>query len=292
MITFEESIPTTCPYCGMLYNTHLNGEPDSKEELGIEKCRACNMPYVVRQEVVLKVTTHRIDGLQPVEPRIKLEYEADIPTMEEIRKEAEEHEATSTATHPDPSQFLCSECVCIVDLHKMISLELTGGEKVCESCFHSDAYQARTPTDDFIASLPSRTCFRCGQKFNSENPCKWKGEIHCDDCFDAVSHEEEKQPESEKEIKQSKTPDWQPTPGNKNAVYRCYDDFVEVKYGVSGIVKLTWADVWPLVDCNGKLTDEIMAILGKEWTGNKNAAISAFVRAVRAGKIPEAPEVV
>ncbi|WP_407356775.1 hypothetical protein [Methanolobus sp. WCC5] len=45
-------------------------------------------------------------------------------------------------TQPDPDQFLCSECGCLIDLHKQISPELTDGEKVCESCFHSNAYQA------------------------------------------------------------------------------------------------------------------------------------------------------
>jgi hypothetical protein len=38
-------------------------------------------------------------------------------------------------------------------------------------------------TEKFIESLPQRTCFECGQKFHSENPCMLKGEIVCDDCF-------------------------------------------------------------------------------------------------------------
>jgi len=184
-----------------------------------------------------------------------------------------------SGTHPDPSQFLCSECGCLVDLHKMISQELTGGEKVCEACFHSDAYQTRT-TDKFIASLPLRTCFECGRGFHSESPCQWKGEIHCDDCFHMVS-QEKCEPVSGA---------WKNTPGTSNGRYRCMgDEIVELAYGTCTPVKIPWVEIWSLVECKDKLKEEIMSLLGKEWTGNKNAAISTFVTAVRAGKIPEAP---
>ena len=180
-------------------------------------------------------------------------------------------------THPDPSQFLCSECGCLVDLHKMISPDLTEGQRVCESCFHSDVYQARI-ADKFIKSLPLRICFECGRGFHSENPCRLKGEIHCDDCM--VSREK-CEPVSGA---------WKNTPGTSNGRYRCLEDeAIELAYGTCSPVKTSWAEIWELADTENDLAKEIISLLGEARSTNRITAVRSFVKAVKAGKIPEAP---
>ncbi|MDP2217477.1 MAG: hypothetical protein Q8J68_09340 [Methanolobus sp.] len=197
-----------------------------------------------------------------------------------------------SGTHPDPNQFLCSECGCLVDLHKMISPDLTEGQKVCESCFHSDAYKART-IDKFIQSLPLRTCFKCGQKFHSENPYKWKGEIHCDDCFHMVSREKDEllpEPERKPTKYEPVSGAWKNTPGTSNGRYRCLEDeVIELAYGTCSPVKTSWAEMWELADTENNLAKEIIPLLGEARSTNRITAVRSFVKAVRAGKIPESP---
>ncbi|WP_406671151.1 hypothetical protein V7O67_05320 [Methanolobus sp. ZRKC4] len=67
--------------------------------------------------------------------------EESVDHMDPIESNQEELRQQSEGSCVD--EFLCSECGCLVDLHKMISQELTGDEMVCESCFHSDEYQSR-----------------------------------------------------------------------------------------------------------------------------------------------------
>lgn len=209
----------------------------------------------------------------------------------------------------------------------------------------------KSSSKEFTKSLPQRTCFKCGQKFHSENPCRWKGEIHCDDCYYVVSHdpieEEAKggtQPDSDqyhcqecgllytkkdwcmeygtckkcaehldfkelgeittraKEIdsavqsiehKPAANPktatEWKSTPGTSNGSYRCLEDeMVELVYGTCSPVKLSWVEIWSMAESNGGLAKEIRSLLGSTSNSNKVTAIRSFVKAVRAGQIPEA----
>lgn len=189
MITFNESIPTACPYCGMLYNTYLKGEPDSKEELGIEKCHACNMPYVVRQEVVLKVTTHRIDGLQQVEPQIKLEYEADIPSlpaMSEVERDIKEH--------------TCMECG-HVDTQDEETFYPVGDGYLCEMCYQTICAMNRETEKVEPEQAPvvngthpdpeTHHCQECGLIYSHEDWCFGYGT--CKKCAEHLDFKELKE---------------------------------------------------------------------------------------------------
>lgn len=134
----SECIPSTCPYCGLEYSNLITGTPEKKVQMDISECRACNMPYVTRQEIVLKVTTHRIDGLLPVEPQIKFEYEADIPLAqpEELKKVDDIERYTPRGTQPDPSQFLCDSCGTLNGTRELHIQP--NGEKWCVTCIGRD----------------------------------------------------------------------------------------------------------------------------------------------------------
>jgi hypothetical protein len=242
---------------------------------------------VARNEIVEKVPFNPVipRGVHPDDecilcPECKMLYSnVHLSHDTQLCPECRRSQGNVTGTHPDPSQFLCSECGCLVDLHKMISSDLTEGQKVCESCFHSDEYQART-ADKFIKSLPLRTCFKCGRGFHSENPCKWKGEIHCDDCYHMVSREKCEPASSA----------WKSTPGTSNGRYRCLEDeAIELAYGTCSPVKTSWTEIWELADTENDLAKEIISLLGEARSTNRITAVRSFVKAVKAGKIPEAP---
>lgn len=198
--------------------------------------------------------------------------------------------------HPDDECILCPGCNMVYS-----NVHLSHDTDLCPDC----------RTTKFIASLPSRTCFKCGQKFNSENPCKWKGEIHCDDCFEVVSREEDerKRPGSEQNTHvqsqnpseneqnagsaEQRAPRWKQTPGSSSGKYRCLDDeFVELAYGSCSPIKTSWSEIWSLLDSRGSIAKEIESLLGDTISSNRVTAVRVFVKAVRAGKIPEAPEAV
>ncbi len=164
-----ESIPTACPYCGIEYTSLITGTPEKKVQMDITECNACGTPYVVRQEVVLNVTVHRIDGLQPVEPQIKPEDGADIlltkpeetacviddfvsvqcekcgvmfvgqwgtlycqKCQEELKPIDNIQRYTPGGTHPDPDTFLCNSCGTLNGTRELHIQP--NGEKWCVSC--------------------------------------------------------------------------------------------------------------------------------------------------------------
>ena len=79
-------------------------------------------------------------------------------------------------------------------------------------------------------------------------------------------------------------PEYQPVPDSPNTVYRLDGDYVDVKYKKSTPVKTTWADIHMLCE-EEKPTPLIVELLGEEANTNKVAAVNAFVRAVKAGKV-------
>lgn len=251
-------------------------------EISLEECRR----YMVRAEIAaarlrrgednnkdtaaMKRASYELsNSLVPVRNRpfgAKKRNGKKLPSIEEIRQEVEEykHETVSGA-HPDQNQFLCSECSGPVDLHKIIPPGLTSGEKVCESCFHSNAYQSRK------AEIREQK-----QPETEQKPCPAEqnpGPIKQSSC------KEEQRPSK-----------WKNIPGSSNGQYRCLaDEMIEVRYGSCVPIKIAWAETWELVDCKGSTTDAIKQLLGDIRTNNKVTAVRSFVKAVKAGKIPEAP---
>jgi hypothetical protein len=164
----------------MLYNTYLKGEPDSKEELGIEKCHACNMPYVVRQEVVLKVTTHRIDGLQPVEPQIKFEYEADIPLVEKITQCEPKIVADTEEFINSLPTHICSKCE--REFHSENPCIHEDGV-LCDDCFVSDVTSRIGGVGGTHPDPETHHCQECGLIYSHEDWC-----FECGTCKKCAEH--------------------------------------------------------------------------------------------------------
>jgi hypothetical protein len=221
---------------------------------------------VARNEIVEKVPFNPVTprGVHPDDecilcPECKMLYSnVHLSHDTQLCPECRRSQGNVTGTHPDPSQFLCSECGCLVDLHKMISPDFTEGQKVCESCFHSNAYQSRK----------AKESEQTGQ-VQSQKPLE----------------NEQKPPKAEQRPQK-----WKNTPGTSNGRYRCLEDeAIELAYGTCSPIKTSWTEIWELADTENDLAKEIISLLGEARSTNRITAVRSFVKAVKAGKIPEAP---
>ena len=78
---------------------------------------------------------------------------------------------------------------------------------------------------------------------------------------------------------------WLPCPASPNCKYRHDGEYVEMKYSKGGSVKTTWSDIHMLCEEDNPTTT-IKTLLGTN-NSNKVAAVNAFVRAVKEGKVSE-----
>jgi len=131
------TISIACPYChtdSRILPVYTGG---AQTNLGysLYHCGGCDLPFITVLEMVPKVTVHRVEGF---EPQIKLEYEASIPTMEEVEQDFKEHtriECGHVDTDDSETFYQVGDC----DLYEMCCHTITAINREEEAAKLSDA---------------------------------------------------------------------------------------------------------------------------------------------------------
>ena len=124
--------------------------------------------------------------------------------------------------------------------------------------------------EEDIAEDPEEIlCVECGKPISPDSD--WR---LCEDCL--------KDDEHEKPISTNSV--FLKCPNSKNTTYRIDGDYVEIRYDKCRPVRTTWSDIHMMCEEENP-TYSIALLLGDESNTKKVAAVNAFVRAVKAGKI-------
>lgn len=158
-----------CPYChtdSRILPVYSGG---AQTNLGysLYHCEGCDLPFITVLEMVPKITVHRIEGF---EPQIKLEYEASIPTMEEVEQDFKEHTCiecghvdtqNEETFHSVGDGYLCDMCYQIIGAMNL-EAEKVEPEQAPATCGTQPDPETHHCQECGLLYADNEWCFECG----------------------------------------------------------------------------------------------------------------------------------